>query len=313
MSDFGSSVSGARLGACFGLDQVPSSIRLAKSAIAVTRIQCDWGNNGLTAPIPVDDAFLLTLQLRDCASHELWIDGRAQRTGPLRRGDISIYDLRTSPVVNSISPFHNMHFYIPRAALNAMARQDGLAEVDELPNEPGLGTADLSLTGLGLSLEHAFDMPDVVASLFIDHVTSAMTVRLARAYGTGTNRAPHDTKPLSTTHERKVKEMLAAHLSGNVSMAELAEVCGMPVGEFRRAFLRRTGTTPHQWLMLQRIERACTLLHDTQLPLADVARLSAFADLRQMQRIFTVARGITPERYLASCRGRFRGKVSVAM
>lgn len=298
MTDFGSSVSGARLGACFGLAQVPSSICLARSAIAVTRIQCDWDNNGLTAPIPVDDAFLLTLQLRDCASHELWIDGRAQRTGPLHRGDISIYDLRTSPMVNSISPFHNMHFYIPRAALNAMARQDGLAEVDELPNEAGLGTTDPSLAGLGLSLEHAFDMPDLVAALFIDHVTSAMAARLARVYGAGTRRAPRATAPLSAAHERMVKEILAAHLSGNISMTELADACGMPVSEFRRAFLRKTGTTPHQWLMLQRIKRARALLRDTQLPLAEVAQFSAFADLRQMQRIFAVACGTTPE----SCR-----------
>lgn len=297
MSDLGTSASGEQLGACFGLRQVPNCIRIEKTDIAVTRIRCDWENNGLTAPIPVDDAFLVTLQLRDCARHDLWIDGRSRRTGPLHRGSISIYDLRTSPVVNSISPFSNLHFYIPRGTMNAIAAREGCGDVDELPNEPGLGMDDPIVAGLGMSLESAFDEPATVATIFIDHITSAMAARLARVRGTHSPRATRPDVALSSAHEKSVKEMLGADLSGNITTADLAEACGMSITEFRRAFVRKTGMMPHQWLMSRRVDCARDLLRNTVLSLAEVARRSAFADVRQMRRVFTVYLGTGPEAF----------------
>ena len=150
-------VYGQRLGDCFGLSREPEYIRIDTSAIAVTQIRCDWPNNGLTAPLPVEDAFLITLNLAPCAHHDLWIDGQPRRTGPLSRGDVSIYDLRTSPVVNSTTQFRNLHFYVPRATLDAISAQEEIMPVDEMPNEPGMGLADPVLSGLGLSLESALE------------------------------------------------------------------------------------------------------------------------------------------------------------
>jgi AraC-like DNA-binding protein len=295
MGDVGTAASGEQLGACFGLRQVPNCIRIEKTDIAVTRIRCDWENNGLTAPIPVDDAFLVTVQLRDCARHDLWIDGRSRPTGPLHRGSISIYDLRTSPVVNSISPFSNLHFYIPRATMNAIAAREGCGEVDELPNEPGLGMDDPIVAGLGMSLESVFDEPATVATIFIDHITSALAARLARIRGAHAPRATRPDVALSSAHEKSVKEMIGADLAGNITTADLAEACGMSITEFRSAFVRKTGTMPHQWLMARRVDRARDLLRNTTLPLEAVACRSAFADVRQMRRVFMVYLGTRPE------------------
>lgn len=290
-----SSACGERLGACFGLAQVPRTIRIERTSIAVTNISCDWENNGLTAPIPVDDAFLLTLQLCDTARHHLWIDGHSQKTAPLHRGSISIYDLRTSPMVNSVSAFRNMHFYIPRDALNAVATREGFAEVEDLPNEPGLGMDDPILAGLGLSLEWAFDTPSALSTLFFDHVTSAMLSRLVRAHGARPPQPTRSDLTLSAAQASRVKDMLVADLSGDITMGELAASCDLSISEFRTAFKRATGLMPHQWLMTERIKRAQNLLRTTHLSLLDVARFSNFADIRQMRRIFAVALGASPE------------------
>lgn len=291
------SMAGEQLGACFGLEQVPRSIHIEKTSIAVTCICCDWQNNGLTAPIPVNDAFLLTLQLRDTEHHDLWTEGQARRTGPLHRGSISIYDLRTSPMVNSVSAFRNMHFYIPRAALNAIAAREGCADVEELPNEPGVGMDDPVLAGLGLALESAFDAPSAITTLFFDHVTSAMASRLVRAYAAGAKDTARTDVLLSAMHESLVKEMLRADLSGNVTMTTLAEACDLSSTEFRHAFLRATGMMPHQWLLAQRVDRARELLQTTCLSLAEIAHSCSFSDTRQMQRIFAVSLGVRPENF----------------
>lgn len=284
-----------QLCACFGLKDVPQSIHVARSSITVARMSCDWENNGLTAPLPVDDAFLVTLQLRDTARHDLWLDGQAQRTGPLRRGDISIYDLRTSPMVNSVSAFRNMHFYIPRDTLNEIAVHEGFSPIDELPNQPGLGMSDPILAGLGLSLELAFSRPSALSTLFFDHVTTAMLSQLVQAYGSCVLRPIRTDIPLSAARVERVKEMLRADLSGSITMGDLAQSCEMSINEFRHAFRQATGLMPHQWLMNQRIEHAKHLLVTTELSLQAVAELSKFGDIEQMRRTFAVALGASPE------------------
>ena len=48
---------------------------------------------------------LVTLPLRECPRHDLWLDGKAMRTGHLKPGMINVYDLRSNPIVNSVSTF----------------------------------------------------------------------------------------------------------------------------------------------------------------------------------------------------------------
>jgi AraC-like DNA-binding protein len=287
---------GQRLGDCFGLKQAPSFTTriLTNATIGVTRITCAHERNGLTAPIPVQDAFLMTLQLADCPAHDLWIEGRPAATGPLRRGAISIYDLRQQPIVNSVSAFRNIHFYLPRSSLNALVEEDGGQPIDELPNNPGLGVEDPVASGLGLSLETAFDHPDEVTRLFVDHITVAMALHIARTFGV--RPARHEVRGrLSPVQERLVKEMLEANLAGEVTMGELASACGLGVTAFRRGFAAATGMLPHQWLAQRRAERAAELLRHTSLSLEDVARQSGFADVGHMRRAFAGRAGGTPE------------------
>ena len=71
----------------FQLKRAPALVTrsLQTSKITVTEIKCDIVNNGLTAPIPREDAFLIAVQLRDCPRHGLFIDDRQVLSGHLQR------------------------------------------------------------------------------------------------------------------------------------------------------------------------------------------------------------------------------------
>ena len=140
----------ATLKACFGIQEAVafSTRTLGGGEISATRIRCDIADNGLSNPLPREEAWLLTVQLADCPSHELWIDGKPHRTAPLAAGAVSIYDLRTDPRVNSVSPFTNVHFHLPMATLHAIAERDGFAGLGDFPDEPGIGFEDAVIFGL---------------------------------------------------------------------------------------------------------------------------------------------------------------------
>ena len=288
---------GQRLGDHFHLASAPAFVTwtLRKSEIAVTEIKCDVENNGLTSPIPREDAFLVTLQLRDCPRHELWIDDRPALTAALPAGVTCLYDLRTNPIAYSISAFHSLHFYLPRRALDAIADLDDVARIDDLDcREPGIGVNDRIIRQLGLTLLPAFDRPDQVAAIFVDHVTVAIAAHVARAYRSGHAPSRRALGGLAPWQELRAKEILDANLDGDFPIEHLAKECGVPLGDFARAFRESTGMAPHQWLLRARIDKAKNLLRRSGLSQTEVARVCGFADEAHFIRVFARHVGTRP-------------------
>jgi len=287
---------GRRLAACFRLADPPTLIvrSLGTTRIAVTDIRCDTPDQGRTAPIPREDAFLVGIQLRDCAAHELWLDGRAVPVTPWAAGTVTIYDLKRDPVARLRSPFRAMHFYLPRAALDEIADDAGAPRVGDLDRIAHIGVQDPMLRRLGVCLLPALARPDEASCLFVDHVSLALAAHAAQAYG-GMRRAAHPVRGgLASWQERRAKELLDAGIDGAIPVARLASACGLSVSHFTRAFRQSTGVSPHRWLRARRLDRARNLLAGSALALSEVAIASGFADQSHFTRIFTRVCGISP-------------------
>jgi AraC family transcriptional regulator len=91
----------------------------------------------------------------------------------------------------------------------------------------------------------------------------------------------------------RIKELLLDDLSADRSVAELAAECRLSAGRFARAFRRTLGTSPHQWLLEQRVAHAKCLLQEKQ-SMSEIAYASGFADQSHMTRVFLRKVGITP-------------------
>jgi transcriptional regulator GlxA family with amidase domain len=93
---------------------------------------------------------------------------------------------------------------------------------------------------------------------------------------------------------RRAMDFMRAHLSGNISLEQLASVCDLSISYFARGFKNGTGVSPHRWLVETRIEKAKDLLLNTKMPLAEVALACGFADQCHLTRKFRRATGDTP-------------------
>jgi len=290
---------GQNLADCFRIDRAPSFVSrtLHHCEVAVTQLTCDVENNGLSAPIPREEAFLVTLQLRDCPAHDLWFDGRPMRTEPLTAGTTCIYDLRRSPIVNSISPFRNLHFYFSRSALDAAAEGEDTSVLDAIPHNPGVGMDDQVIRSLGSSLLPAFERPDEVTTIFVDHITTAAAAYVSHLFA-GAQVAPRR-DGLEHWQERRAKEMLRARLDGVISVAQLARECGLSARAFSSAFRKSTGRLPHRWLLEQRVERAKDLLRSRR-SLEEIAVACGFAGEGHLKRVFAQMIGTSPEQWRRS-------------
>lgn len=264
------------------------------SVVAVTEIRSDAPEHKLTTPTAIEDAFIIALQLRDFPVHELWVDGKAQPVTELQAGCCSLYDLRQSQAFRINNPFHSVHFYFPREVMDAIADDAGAPRIGDLHFRPGVGHDDAVVRGLGTAILPAFEQPDQANRLFIEHVTLAVGTHLAESYGD--MRAEHRARRggLASWQEKRAKEFLDAHLDGDVPLAGVARECGLSASHFSRAFRQSTGTSPHQWLLQRRVDRAMELLVEPRWSLTDVALACGFADQSHFTRVFTRIAGLSP-------------------
>jgi AraC family transcriptional regulator len=254
---------GERLREVFGVDAAPAFVTrtLKTTHIAATEIRCDMRNNGFSKPIPAEDAFLIVVQLRDVPRHDMWLNGRQIETAFLPAGTINIYDLRSSPVANSISSFHHVTFYLPRAALNAIVEVEEIPSVDEFDNDPGRGAIDGVLHNLAVALLPSFRDPRRANKLFVDHMTVAAAAHAVKSYGNRVRKGEADKCLLLSPKQKSgIEEMLANKIDDDIGLSDLANQSGMASLELMRSYQQSTGTTIHEWSSALRVARAKNIL-----------------------------------------------------
>ncbi|MGH9943802.1 MAG: helix-turn-helix domain-containing protein [Pyrinomonadaceae bacterium] len=101
---------------------------------------------------------------------------------------------------------------------------------------------------------------------------------------------------------RRVLDYMIARCEDDLSLADLAAEAGVSSFHFAREFKKSTGHAPHQYLIKLRVERAKTLLSDSEAPLAEVSLRAGFSGQSHFTRLFRRLTGVTPNTY----RGAFR-------
>ncbi|KRF25569.1 GlxA family transcriptional regulator [Phycicoccus sp. Soil803] len=91
------------------------------------------------------------------------------------------------------------------------------------------------------------------------------------------------------------------HITENLdaphTVPDLARLAMMSERTFARRFVAETGTTPHKWLVQQRVLRARELLESTDLPVESVASHSGFGSAALLRTHFQTVVGTSPQRY----------------
>jgi AraC-like DNA-binding protein len=264
-----------------------------KSGLAFLEIASGDDAVGTTEPIQ-DDAFLIALQLQACPDFDLYADGRLIRPREFEAGAVAIFDLRTNLAMDRRDPFHAVDLYIPRKSLDALAEDANSTVIDDLRHEPGKALRDPVARHLLLAIRPALAAPEQASELFVDHLAMALATHVAHTYGG--MRARPDTKigTLAVWQERRAKELIAANLTGGITLADLAKACELSIRHFTRAFRGSTGMSPHGWLLQLRIEKAKSLLMSSRRMLADIALECGFADQSHFTRAFQRSAGLSP-------------------
>jgi len=99
---------------------------------------------------------------------------------------------------------------------------------------------------------------------------------------------------LAAWKRRRVMEHIEASLATPLRNRELAALVDLSEFHFNVAFRNSVGTTPHEFLIRRRIERAQQLMLSTDMSLCDIAVECGLADQAHLSRLFRRIVGETP-------------------
>jgi AraC family transcriptional regulator len=259
--------------------------------LVATHLSCDRRVRERTDPAPFEEAFSILYQFEDLECRSRWLDGRLDGAGRVRANEVDIVDLRARPQWKFEGRFDALQFYIPSGALFTFAGEHCGKPVSALRWKRGI--PDQILWGLSIALVQAAACPGA-NQLLKDQLAIALLIHFAQAYGDLEALPSVQKGKLAVWQERRAKEIMAARLSSNLTIEQVATECRLTPSHFARAFRKSTGLAPQRYLMHLRVAEAKNLLSGQHLSLSDIALTCGFGDQSHFTRIFRQLVGDSP-------------------
>jgi AraC family transcriptional regulator len=209
--------------------------------------------------------------------------------------------------VRSHDPVSHLCVRVADSALIEVARDMGWNEQLELQADRVIVSDQLTRLLYALEAERSCGYPS--GPLFVDGIELAVATFLVKSYGVFPRKVCKDPcdegksgtlSPALPPHLLKKVLYRMQDLTADLNLGALASETGYSRRHFLRMFQKATGSTPHQYLLQSRLNRAKDLIKSRNDSLIDVAAASGFSSHAHMSKIFRKVLGVSPSEYRRS-------------
>ena len=215
----------------------------------------------------------------------------------LRPGDVSLLTRAVGSHWVWPRDIEVVHVYLTQDELTATCRQMYERDVDDVELHDTVKAEDPAIYRTVEQIAHEAALGAAGSRLMVDSLSCQLAVQILRRHAHVLFRECGGSDGLTFEQHRAVRDYVHDHLAETVSLDDLAAVTGLSRFHFARKFRATIGTTPHAFVLQQRVERARTLLERTGTPIPDIAASCGFADQPHLTREFKKRVGVTPGRY----------------
>lgn len=134
---------------------------------------------------------------------------------------------------------------------------------------------------------------NVAGDWFAESLARMLAIQLVCKHSTMRLAPTQTAYGLSRERLDAVYEYIEANIGESITLSDLAGAAALSPIHFARQFKKSTGRSPHQYLLIARVEVAKHLLR-TDLPIAEIAYRCGFSHQEHLTRMFGRLAGITP-------------------
>ncbi|MBD1910285.1 MULTISPECIES: AraC family transcriptional regulator [unclassified Leptolyngbya] len=188
-----------------------------------------------------------------------------------------------------------IHCYLEPTFLNHVAHE--YVDPDNVEVALTLKKPDPLVWQIVSALKTVLETDPEDSSFYAEAMATALAAHFLRYYSTRKQVLREHEDGLPGYKLKQALDYINAHLSENVSLAEIATELGMSQYYFCRLFKQSTGITPHAYLIQQRIELSKQLLKQKESTVNDVAIACGFANPSHFARCFRRSTGVSPKQF----------------
>ncbi len=153
--------------------------------------------------------------------------------------------------------------------------------------------SDPHLYQLAMMLLAELKSGGIMGELYVESLTQVLVIHLLRHYSVFQPTIV-DRYSLTPARLERAIDYIHAHLDGDLSMVQIASSVNTGPTHFAHLFKRAMGTSLHQYVIKQRVERAKLLLETTDLPISNVASQAGFSSQSHLTQHCKRQFGMTP-------------------
>jgi AraC family transcriptional regulator len=152
---------------------------------------------------------------------------------------------------------------------------------------------DPHLENIGWAFKSEMETGYSNGRLYLESLATATASRLLTGHNARNAKAESPGDALSGRRLKQALSFIEDNLNRNPSLAEIAAAAGLSVSHFKPGFRAATGFPVHEYVIRRRIDRAKTLLGESDLAISQIALETGFAHQSHlayhMRRILGVA------------------------
>lgn len=239
------------------------------------------------------EAFL-HLVLKGSVRYEVNTAGRSLRFTS-RPGTLFLLPRGTVDEVNWTGPTQRVAVAIHSSLLTQALEQTAHKSEIELTEHWNL--MDRHISALLLEMMADLDDNSPAGTIYGESLANTLAVYLVRRYAARQIEPVTYKAGLARYRLKRVLDYIQASLDKDISLAELAAIAGMSPHYFSKLFKLSTGRAPHNYVLMQRIERAKQRLRDPKCTIIDAGLDVGFQNPSHFSRMFRKLEGTTPSTY----------------
>lgn len=216
------------------------------------------------------------------------------------KGDMSIIPAKMPFFARWEGDDHYLQIRIASRFIQQVARETLEKNFDSLELMPEFRMRDPHLEAIALMLLKELLQEHISSKLYIESLANVLAVHLIRQYSAAKTDLSIYESGLPQHQLQQVLDYIHESLDQDIKLSDLAALLGMSQFHFSHRFKQAIGTSPYQYLLQQRVERAKQLLKQTERSILEIALECGFNSHSHLSKQFRQLTGITPKTYRGS-------------
>ena len=239
---------------------------------------------------------VVSLQLRGPINLFQRRNGRGfQRT--MHPGDVIITPVGEPKVLRHQEEVEVVKLRVAPSFLSRIVEDMRPRQASKIELLDNFGTRDVDIEGIARRLLAELKAEGFASRMYVESLANQLAIHLLRYYSSAKKLPKDPSTRLPRYKLQRATDYINDNLREDLTLERISQALSMSPYHFAHLFKQSVGLTPHRYVIQRRMERATSLLRETELSITQIAHQVGYANHSHFSVAFRRFTGQTPRRY----------------